>query len=160
MKIKKREKNEISPSLQKKESFPLRDVMSRLFEESFWSPSDFFSDVSLDDSINSFYPKTDITENEKEIKVLIDIPGVDPEKIEIEAEENSLSLSGKTEKEEEEKNKRYYKYERSSGKFKRYFSLPSKIDPDRVFAKVKNGVLTITLPKINKENKKKVKVSK
>ncbi len=144
-----RKKDNIEP----KKQFPsLRDAMSRLFDESFWGPSEFL------EAEESFFPKADMIEKEKEIEVKVDIPGIDPKKIDIEADENSLTLSGKTEEEEENEDKKFYRYERSYGEFRRDFALPSKIDPENISAKAKDGVLTITLPKTNEERKKKIEV--
>ncbi len=150
MKIMKRKKKEEKEN----QALSLRDAMNRIFEESFWSPSEFFSDSHI------MNPKTDIVEDEKEVKVTVDVPGVDPEKIDIEVEEGSISLSGKVEEEEEEKEKRYYRYERNYGEFRRFLDLPSKINPEEVSAKVKNGVLTIILPKKEEEKRKKIEIEK
>lgn len=149
-----RKNKQPSSPLPEKQALSLRDAMNRLFEESFWEPSEFLSDLEAN------YPKTDIMEDEKEIKVIADVPGIDPEKIEIEAEEDSLSLSGKTEKEEEQKDKKFYRYERSYGQFRRSFPLPSKVDPEKVSAKVKNGVLTVTLPKTDQGKRKRIEIEK
>lgn len=145
--MKLRKKDNIEP----KKQFPsLRDAMSPLFDESFLSPSEFLE--------GDFFPKADMVEKEKEIEVKVDVPGIDPKKIDIEADENSLTLSGKTEEEEENEDKKFYRYERSYGEFRRDFALPSRIDPENISAKAKDGVLTITLPKTNEERRKKIEV--
>lgn len=127
----------------------------------------FFSDTFLSDELASFFPwsdrvfpKVDISETDDEVKVVANVPGVDPDKIEIEVNQDTLTISGSVEKEHEEKDEKFYRFERGYGEFRRQFSLPSQIDPDKVTAKVKNGVLTIILPKIEEEKKKKVKVEK
>lgn len=147
--MKLRKKDNIEP---KNQTLSLRDAMGRLFDESFWGPSEFF------ETDESFFPKADMIEREKEIEVKVDVPGIDPKKIEIEADENSLTLSGKTEEEEEKEDKKFYKYERNYGEFRRDFALPSRIDPENISAKAKDGVLTITLPKTSEEKKKKIEV--
>lgn len=106
------------------------------------------------------FPKVDISETDKEIKVVANVPGVDLDKLEIEVENDMLIISGKIEKEEEQKDEKFYRMERRYGEFMRQFVLPTKVDADKVDAKIKNGVLTIILPKIGKESKKKVKVEK
>lgn len=156
--IKRKNNNEENKNISGGRTLSLREAMNQLFDESFWTPNDFFSDISLQEPINSNFPKADITEDDKEIKVAIDIPGIDPEKVDIEVEDDNLYVNGKIEREEEDSKKRYYKYERSYGEFNRCFSLPSKIDPEKVSANAKNGVLTIILPKTKEENRKKVKV--
>lgn len=133
--------------------------MNRLFDESFWDPFDnFFPGRTLASVSRTVFPKVDISETDNEVKIVADIPGIDPDKIEIEASEDTLSLSGKIEKESEEKEKKFYRFERQYGEFRREFALPAKVKTDAIEAKSKNGVLTIILPKAETEKKKKVKV--
>ena len=162
MKITKRnEKNDNSrfPTVRDPLSgiFSLREAMDRLFDESFWSP---FGLLESDRSrgISSFAPRVDISETDTDIKVRADIPGMNPEDINIEVTEDTLALSGSHEKSEEEKGENFYRIERQSGQFSREFVLPSKIDTDSVEAKAKHGVLTITLKKQPSEQKRKVQI--
>jgi HSP20 family protein len=106
------------------------------------------------------FPKVDVTENEKEIKVTANIPGVDPEKIDIEVGDDYISLSGRVEKEttEEDKRAKIYNYEREYGEFQRQFALPARVNRDGITAKARNGILTITLPKLQEEKKNKIEV--
>ena len=135
-----------------------RDVLNLFFGEGLLEPDDWFPSLW---PWKSAFPKVDISETEKDIKVVANVPGVDPDKIEIEVNDDFLTISGSVEKQEEEKDEKFYRFERGYGEFKRQFNLPSKINPDQVQARVKNGVLTIILPKlIEKETKKKVKVEK
>lgn len=137
--------------------FSLRDAMDRLFDESFWSPLGLVeSDRSRGTTV--FAQRVDLSETETEIKVRADIPGIDPEKINIEVTEDTLALSGSHEKSEEEKGENFYRMERQSGRFSREFILPSKIDADLVEAKANGGVLTITLKKQPSEQKRKVQI--
>jgi HSP20 family protein len=88
------------------------------------------------------------------------VPGIDPEKIDIEVGEDYLSISGRIDKEvkDEDKNGKVYRYEREYGEFRREFSLPARVNKDNIVAKAKNGVLSITLSKSEEERKAKVKV--
>ncbi|HQH20124.1 MAG TPA: Hsp20/alpha crystallin family protein [Candidatus Pacearchaeota archaeon] len=161
MKITKRNENKNNlPSV--RDEFPaifsLRDAMDKLFEESFWSPFGLL-DSNNSKSLATFAPRVDISETENEIKVRADIPGIDPEKVNIEVTEETLAISGSQEKSEEEKGENYYRMERQWGEFSREFMLPAKIDPNSVEAKAKNGVITIILKKQPSEKKKKVPVS-
>jgi HSP20 family protein len=133
----------------------LRDAMDRLFDEFFWSP---FSLVEGNRGLATFAPHVDISETDTEVKVRADIPGVDPEKVNIEVSEDSIAISGSIEKTEEEKNENFYRIERQEGEFSREFTLPSKVDPNSVEAKAKNGTITITLKKQPSEQKKKVQI--
>lgn len=135
-----------------------RDVLNLFFGEGILEPEEWFTSFW---PWKSVFPKVDISETEKEVKVVANVPGVDPDKLEIEIDENLLTISGSVEKEEEEKDEKFYRFERGYGEFKRQFTLPAKVNPDQVQAKVKNGVLTIILSKIEeKETKKKIKVEK
>jgi len=135
-------------------TFSLRDAMDKLFDESFWSPFGLIENEQR----QTFVPRVDISETESEIKVRADIPGVDPSEINIEVTEDSLGLSGSLEKSNEERGENFYRLERQSGQFFREFVLPSKIDPDSVEAKSKNGVIAISLKKQPSEQKRKIKV--
>lgn len=139
----------------------LRDAMSRVFDESFWDPFEpaaRFSMMRGSAGVMGF-PKVDISETEDEVKVVADIPGMDPEKVEVEVSDDGIvTLSGKTEHESEEKDKRYHRIERSYGEFRREFMLPTKVQANKVTAKAKNGVLTLIMPKSEEERKKKVRI--
>ncbi len=92
-------------------------------------------------------PKVDIKEEEKEFVVFADIPGVDPNDIDIEMDGNTLTVKGERKSDKEEKSKNYYRLERTTGKFYRQFTLPESVDSAKISAKTKNGVLAIHLPK-------------
>ncbi|MEK7162977.1 MAG: Hsp20/alpha crystallin family protein [Patescibacteria group bacterium] len=86
------------------------------------------------------------------------IAGVKPEDIDISLTSDSIIIKGKREKEDTIKTEDYIHQECYWGKFSRSIILPQEIDPDRTQASIKNGVLKITLPKINKTRSKKIKV--
>ncbi|KAH7667998.1 HSP20 family protein [Dioscorea alata] len=78
-----------------------------------------------------------------------DLPGVKKEEVRVEVEEGRvLQISGERSKEQEEKNDRWHRVERSSGKFMRRFRLPENAKVDQVKAAMENGVLTVTVPKV------------
>lgn len=135
----------------------LRDAMNRLFDESFWDPFDQSHSLVPWDRT---FPKLDISETDKEVKVTANVPGVDPENIEVEVDENSMRITGKAEKEKRQEDEKFYSYEREYGEFHREFALPAEVDPDKVKANIKDGVLTVVMSKIAKQKRKKVKVGK
>ena len=92
--------------------FSLRDAMNHLFDESFWSPLDRNFPTSLSKGVMNF-PKVNVAENDKEIVVTANVPGVSPEDISVEVSDGLLTISGQTNKEhkEEDKDKKYYRYE-------------------------------------------------
>jgi len=110
-------------------------------------------------SVSSVFPKVDVSETDNEITVTANIPGINPDKLNIEVGDDYLSLSGKIEKENrDEKNGKIYRYEREYGEFRREFALPARVKADAITAKAKNGILRITLPKSEEEKKQRVKV--
>ena len=86
-----------------------------------------------------------------------DLPGLKKEEVKVEVEEGRvLQISGERNKEQEEKNEKWHRVERSSGKFLRRFRLPQNAKIDEVKASMENGVLTVTVPKVE-EKKPEVK---
>ncbi len=86
------------------------------------------------------------------------IAGVNPENIDISITPESIIIRGKREKEEKVKAENYLYQECYWGGFSRSIILPQEIDPDKAQANIKNGILKISLPKINKTKGKKIKV--
>lgn len=97
----------------------------------------------------SDFPKMDVEETDKKVIVTLDLPGIDPKNVEIEMQDNYLTISGESENEEEVKKKHYYHKERRYGSFQRQVPLPCAVIEEKIKAKAKDGVLTITLPKRN-----------
>ena len=106
-------------------------------------------------------PSVDIYETENELVLKADLPDVDPNQIEIQLENGTLTLKGERKFEDQKNGRGFHRIERSYGAFVRAFSLPNTIDPEKVHADHKNGVLTISLPKkeIAKPKTVQVKVS-
>jgi len=104
------------------------------------------------------WPAVDVADSENEIVVKAEVPGCKAEDIDISVHGNTLTIRGEKKAEEEKKEKGYYHLERSYGSFRRELSLPGDIDPDKIEAAYKNGVLTVTLPKSEKAKAVKIKV--
>jgi HSP20 family protein len=155
----KNNRNELTSFEPEHNFLSLREAMNTLFDESVWSPFDrnLMSNFSRN---NSMFPKVNISEIDKKIIVTANVPGIKTDDISVEISDNILTISGKVEKEskEENKNEKYYRYEREFGSFSRSFSLPNKVDENKIEAETKNGVLTITLPKLEIEEKKKIQI--
>ncbi|XP_022978171.1 17.8 kDa class I heat shock protein-like [Cucurbita maxima] len=78
-----------------------------------------------------------------------DLPGINKDQLKVEVEEGRvLQISGERSKEQEEKNEKWHRIERSSGKFMRRFRLPEDAKVEEVKARMENGVLTVTVPKV------------
>ena len=102
-------------------------------------------DVSV--ATANWAPSVDISENEKAFTLLADIPGVNPEDIEISMEKGVLTIKGERSTENIEEGENYRRVERQSGHFYRRFTLPESADADKIEAKSEHGVLTVTIPK-------------
>lgn len=106
-------------------------------------------------SMPEYYsPYVDILDGENEIVATIDMPGVSKDEIEINIKGDSLEVKAEREEEAEEKGECYICKEREINKFYRMMRLPSSVKEDEVKAKYENGVLKITMPKIEVEVKK------
>lgn len=145
----------------KKRYLTLGDYMDQMFNDSLWDPFGFWeSDTHPIKQMESrFMPSMDISEDDKELKVEANIPGFDPKNIEMEIDDNILTISGKTEHESEDKNRKYYRKERAFGEFHRQIALPQGLDTEKAEADSKNGTLTITIPKLKDNSKKKFKIN-
>lgn len=109
-------------------------------------------------SESGWSPSIDISENDSELVVSAEVPGVKPEDIEIEIDDSRLVISGEKKQENEEKGDNYYRVERSYGSFRRVFSLPPNVDSSSVKASSKDGVLRVSIPKSAVEPQKKVEI--
>jgi HSP20 family protein len=101
---------------------------------------------------------TDVTETEKEYRVTAEIPGLDEKDVEVNLASGVLTMKGEKKEEFEESKKDFYRSERSYGAFQRSFRLPEDVDPEKIEASLKKGVLTVVLPKTAEAQKKTRKV--
>lgn len=92
-------------------------------------------------------PTLDVAETEDEIRITIELPGVKREDVDISLANNLLTIKGEKKSESEEKGETLHRVERSYGAFQRVLSAPPGIDPAKVTAAMKDGVLHVTLPK-------------
>lgn len=138
-----------------REMLSLREAMDRLFEESFLRPGSF----GVSDSASAMLP-LDMYETENDVVVKAAIPGVKPEDIEVTVTGDLLSIKGefRTESEQKDEKRNYHRQERRYGSFCRQVTLPSGVNADACAADFENGVLTLTLPKVEEAKVKKVQI--
>lgn len=110
-------------------------------------------------STSAWAPNVDIFENENELLVKAELPGVDPKDVELNVEGNVLTISGERKLEFEDKKEHYHRVERAYGTFTRSFSLPRLIDESKIEADYKDGVLTVHVPKHEKAKPRQIKIS-
>jgi|SRR5208283_3082316 len=124
----------------------LRREMDSLFDNFFRG----FDLEPFERRLGSFSPRVDVTENDEQIKVSVELPGLDEKDIDISLNKDALTIRGEKTEEKEHKRRDYYRMERSYGSFSRMIPLPVEIETDKAEATFKKGVLSITLPKTSK----------
>ncbi|MCG6536792.1 MAG: Hsp20/alpha crystallin family protein [Syntrophales bacterium LBB04] len=138
--------------------YPLQRDMNRIFD-------DFFTNFSLptydglSERFEACSPSTDIREDEKELTIKAELPGMDEKDIEVSLTDDTLTIAGEKKDEKEEKSGGYYYAERSYGSFRRVLPLPASIDSQKADASFKKGVLTITVPKTEAAKSKVKKIA-
>jgi HSP20 family protein len=106
----------------------------------------------------SFLPAVDVVEQDKAYLLRAELPGVNPNEVDIQVENDVLTLRGERKHENEEQRDGYRRVERSYGSFSRSFVLPKGTNTEAIEARAENGVLTITIPKVAAATARKVEV--
>ena len=92
-------------------------------------------------------PQLDLSETEKSVEVIVELPGVEEDAIDVTVTDDVLSIRGEKKAEKETEEKDYHMIERSYGAFHRSLTLPCEVEADKVEASFNNGILQITMPK-------------
>jgi HSP20 family protein len=121
------------------------------FERDPWHALDEFG-------LNS-WPAIDVSEDDKNYSIRVDVPGLESKDLDIEVSGNQLTIQGSREEKHDERRDGEHRHERFSGSFSRTVTLPASVDPDKVKAAYEKGVLTITASKAPGQVSKKVPVS-
>jgi HSP20 family protein len=128
--------------------------MNRLLRESY-SPEG--PEEAL--TTTSYAPPVDIYEDEHNITLKLEVPGIDEKDIDVRIENTTLTVHGERKIEKEEKEENFRRVERQYGEFTRSFTLPSSVDPGQVTADYAKGVLKINLAKKAEAKPKQIKVN-
>ena len=124
--------------------------------------NEFFKQFEQEEAkeVFDFTPSVNTREGEDAYYIDVDLPGVKKEDVEISVDENLLTIKGKRETKEELEKEDYYRIESAYGTFSRSFTLPEKVDVEKIEAKSDNGVLEIVIPKLKviKESTKKIQI--
>ena len=107
---------------------------------------------------SAWYPACDVFEDKDAVKIVAELPGVQPGDVKISLENNILTIRGEKKQHAEERNERVHRYERSYGVFERSFALPSTVDADKIHAGYENGILTVTVPKAEKARPREIAI--
>ena len=129
----------------------LRRELADMLGQSWLSPQSF-------EFLDKGVPSTDVIESEHALELRMDLPGVKPEDIEIQLEGNRLWVKAERHDEKLEDSQRVHHVERFTGSYARSFELPASINGDEVAANYEDGILTVTLPKVETSKAKKIKV--
>jgi len=134
----------------------LQNQMNRLFETALhgWP-----GESNGTTGTTSWIPAADIYESDSELVVNLDLPGVDPKMVDLRVENNVLTIRGERQFEEKQNKENYHRVERSYGAFARSFTLSTSVDPEKIRANYKAGVLSITLPKAEAAKPKRIQIA-
>lgn len=149
---------------------PSRQMTPRLFEPFDWLRGEFdrfFDDLSFRNlepipQGSSHVPALEMEENDDHYRLCAELPGMTADDVEIDVAEGILTISGekKEQREEKDKDKGFMFSERRYGRFRRSVQLPSSADQNKIDARFDNGVLTVTIGKNAKADKKRIEISK
>ena len=106
----------------------------------------------------AFAPALDVEETEDEFNLVVELPGVSPEDVDITLEESVLTISGERLFDEQKSMDSFRRVERAYGRFHRAVRLPDRVAPDRVVADYKDGLLTISVPKAEESKPRRIEV--
>ncbi|HTV53558.1 MAG TPA: Hsp20/alpha crystallin family protein [Terriglobia bacterium] len=139
---------------------PFRDLLTtqdrfnRLFNETL---GNVFGGEEL--AGRAWNPAVDIYENDQQLVLKAELPGIDPKDVDIRVEDGTLYLKGERKHEKDVKEGSYHRVERSYGSFTRTFSLPNYVNVDNIKADYKDGVLTLTMAKREEAKPKTIKIN-
>lgn len=125
------------------------NMLSRFFER------DTFGDGG---GMGWFSPLANVAETDGEYEIIVDLPGLKPDDFNVEMRNGDLWITGERREEHEEKQKNWHRIERRYGQFRRVIPLRQDVDPEKVNAEYRDGVLKITVPKVETAKPKRIAV--
>ena len=132
----------------------LEDRLTRFLNDAF-GPLD---GQPADGVAAAWVPAVDIFEDADAIRIVAEVPGVSPEDVKISHEDNVLTIQGTKQQATQEHTERVHRDERTYGAFARTFTLPATVDATGIKANYQHGVLTVTLPKVEKARPRQIPV--
>jgi HSP20 family protein len=136
------------------------DEMERFFDD-FWGRGwlrPFRREWPALAELPAAMPRVDVIDRDAEVVVRAEAPGYDKDEIEVSVSGNLVTLKGETKKEEKEEKGDYHRWEISRGAFARTVSLPAEVDDSKAKATLKDGVLELVLPKVEKSRRKSIRI--
>lgn len=137
---------------------PTTDLFRSFFDDGWASTSGWGGRIAGADLLRT--PNADVRESNDDIRVIVELPGLRPEDIEVNLENNILTISGekKAERKEDDGENRWHLSERRYGMFSRSFVLPRDVEQEQIHARFENGVLNVTIPKSEKSKPRRIKI--
>ena len=132
----------------------VQDRMNRMFND-VWGRTRHADDDYIS---GSWLPSVDVRETKDALEIAAELPGLDPKDVEVSVENGILTLKGSRSFEKAIEGETYHRVERAYGSFERSFSLPTNVDPEKVHAVFRNGVLHLTLPKRDEAKPKSISI--
>lgn len=130
------------------------DRVNRLFDGGFFPALS----LSEESGLRDWRPVVDVYHEDEKIVIKAEIPGVDKDKIHVDVKDGVLTLTGERSYQNEVKEEHYHHRERAFGQFARSFALPEGLDPEKIDADYKDGVLKIEIPKPEEKKAKKIAI--
>jgi HSP20 family protein len=131
----------------------LQSEINRLFDDDW-----FGEDWDWSGFRGAYVPSVDVEETDDKMLVSCELPGVNKEDLDISVSGNQLTIRGEKKGETEEKSASFHRRERWYGSFSRSLALPEYVDPNKVDAHMKDGILTITVPKKEEVKPKQISI--
>jgi len=132
----------------------LRDAVDRLFQQSVVRPGNLLAGLRQD------AVPVDVAETDDTVRVRASIPGVKPEDLQVTIQGNMLTIGGESKAEEEKEGEQWLVREHRYGEFRRTVELPAAVDADAAEARCEHGVLTLTLPKLQAAQPRRINIGK
>ena len=111
-----------------------------------------------DDGLRNWSPAVDIYDNDEKITIKAELPGVDKDNIHVDVKDGVLTLTGERSYDNEIKEENYHRKETFSGKFYRSFALTDGLNPEKIAANYKDGILKIEVPRAEEKKPKKIDI--
>jgi HSP20 family protein len=133
----------------------LQNRINRLFDDAFPARTQAREDEM---GLLDWRPTVDTYEEGDNIVIRAELPGVRKEDVNIDVKDNVLTLKGERKHQDNVKEENYYRRESAFGRFQRSFTLPDAVDPDKIEASYKDGVLKVTVPKAEERKAKQIEI--
>jgi len=134
----------------------LTERMNRLFDEMWGRPLRRTGEEEA--MIGAWMPAVDVLETKDGLQITAELPGIDPKDVDVTIENGVLTIRGERNFEKAAEGETYHRVERVYGTFERSFTLPSSLNAEKIEARFKNGVLTLTIPKREEAKPKPIKI--